>query len=93
MNRWTPALLDQFMEKVFVKQEKADYAPRPLQQNALDRPAGQLEERGNYPGSTRETSYYTEAVTRGSTGLKAALLVGAGVATAAWLNGKAKQSK
>ncbi|QNH63859.1 SDR family oxidoreductase [Hymenobacter sediminicola] len=93
MNRWTPALLDQFMEKVFVKQEKADYAPRPVQQNGLDRPMGELEERGNYPGSTRETSYYTEAVTRSNTGLKAALLVGAGVAAAAWLNGKSSQNK
>ncbi|MBC6698701.1 SDR family oxidoreductase [Hymenobacter puniceus] len=93
MNRWTPALLDQFMEKVFVKQEKADYAPRPVQQNGLDRPMGGLEERGNYPGSTRETSYYTEAVTRSNTGLKAALLVGAGVAAAAWLNGKSSQKK
>ncbi len=92
MNRWTPALLDQFMEKAFAKQEKADYAPRPLQQNGLDRPMGELEERGNYPGSTRETSYYTEAVTRGSTGLKAALLVGAGVAAAAWLSGKGRQN-
>ncbi|WBO86317.1 SDR family oxidoreductase [Hymenobacter yonginensis] len=92
LNRWTPALLDQFMEKSFAKQEQADYARRPLQQNGLDRPVGQLEERGNYPGSTRETSYYTEAVTRGNTGLKAALLVGAGVAAAAWLSGKAKQN-
>lgn len=90
MNRWTPALLDQFMEKAFVHQEKADYAPRPLQQNGLDRPMGELEERGNYPGHTRETSYYTEAVTRGSGGLKAALLVGAGVAAAAWLSSKSK---
>ena len=85
MEQWTPALLDKFMEKVFVKQEKADYAPRPLQQNALDRPMGALEERGNYPGNTREHSYYTEAVTAGTPALRTALLVGAGVALAAWL--------
>ena len=86
MEHWTPALLDKFMEKSFAQQEKADYAPRPLQQNALDRPMGDLQERGNYPGHTRETSYYTEAVTAGSPKLRTALLVGAGVALAAWLS-------
>jgi len=92
MNRWTPALFDQFMEKAFSKQEKAEYPPRPLQQNALDRPMGKLEERGNYPGHTRETSYYTEAVTAGTPALRTALILGAGagVALAAWLGGKSK---
>ncbi|UPL51103.1 SDR family oxidoreductase [Hymenobacter sublimis] len=92
MERWTPALLDKFMEKSFSKQEKADYAPRPLQQNALDRPMGALEERGNYPGHTRETSYYTEAATAGSPALRTAVLVGAGVALAAWLGTKGKKN-
>lgn len=86
MEHWTPGLLDKFMEKAFAKQEKADYAPRPLPQNALDRPMGRLEERGNYPGNTRETSYYTEAVTSKSPVLKAALAVGAGLALATWLS-------
>ncbi|RTQ51466.1 SDR family NAD(P)-dependent oxidoreductase [Hymenobacter gummosus] len=86
MEQWTPGLLDKFMEKAFVKQEKADYAPRPLHQNALDRPMGALEERGNYPGHTRETSYYTEAVTSKSPVLKTALAVGAGLALATWLS-------
>lgn len=91
MEQWTPALLDKFMEKAFAKQEKADYAPRPLHQNGLDRPIGALEERGNYPGHTRETSYYTAAVTSGTPAIRTALLVGAGLALAAWLNkGKIK---
>ncbi|GAB3294526.1 SDR family oxidoreductase [Hymenobacter tenuis] len=90
MEHWTPGLLDKFMEKSFSKQEKADYAPRPLPQNALDRPMGSLEERGNYPGHTRETSYYTEATTLGSPALRTALLVGAGVALATWLGAKSK---
>ncbi|RSK44641.1 SDR family oxidoreductase [Hymenobacter perfusus] len=85
MEHWTPSLLDKFMEKSFAQQEKADYAPRPLHQNGLDKPVGALQERGNYPGSTRETSYYTEAVTAGSPALRTALFVGAGVALAAWL--------
>lgn len=86
MEQWTPALLDKFMEKSFVKQEKADYPPRPIGQNALDRPMGALEERGNYPGHTRETSYYTEAVTSKSPVLKSALALGAGLALATWLS-------
>lgn len=79
MAHWTPALHDSFMENVFVKQEKADYAPRPLAQNGLDRPSGSLQERGNYPGHTRETSYYTEATTSKPI-LRTALAVGAGLA-------------
>ncbi|OON69391.1 SDR family oxidoreductase [Hymenobacter sp. CRA2] len=86
MEHWTPALLDKFMEKSFSKQEKADYAPRPLHENALDKPMGSLEERGNYDGHTRETSYYTEAVTSKSPVLKTALAVGAGLALATWLS-------
>jgi NAD(P)-dependent dehydrogenase (short-subunit alcohol dehydrogenase family) len=86
MQRWTPGLYDQFMEKSFARQEHADAPPRPLEQNGLDQAAGRLQERGNYPGHTRETSFYTEAVTAGSPGLRTAVFVGAGVALAAWLN-------
>ena len=89
MNHWTPALLDTFMEKSFAKQSKSDAPARPLEQNALDRPMGQLKERGNYPGHARETSYYTQTITTGSPALRTALLVGAagaGVAAlATWL--------
>jgi short-subunit dehydrogenase len=92
MKRWTPALFDQYMEKAFAKQEHADDAPRPLNQNGLDRATGNLRERGNYPGYTRETSFYTAAVTTGSPALRTALLAGAGVALAAWL-GQAKRRK
>lgn len=86
LENWTPALLDKFMEKAFAKQEKADYPPQPLHQNGLDHAAGALLERGNYPGHTRETSFYTEAVTAGSPALRTAAFLGAGVALAAWLN-------
>jgi short-subunit dehydrogenase len=85
MQRWTPALFDQYMEKAFAKQEHSSEPPRPLAHNGLDRPAGSLKERGNYPGYTRETSFYTQAVTTGSPALRTALLAGAGVALAAWL--------
>ncbi|WP_078063019.1 SDR family oxidoreductase [Solirubrum puertoriconensis] len=92
MEQWTPRLLDKFMETSFVKQEKADYAPRPLHQNALDKPMGALEERGNYPGHTRETSFYTQAVTSKGPVLKAALAVGAGLALATWISKQRQHS-
>jgi hypothetical protein len=91
MEQWTPRLLDKFMENAFVKQEKADYPPRPLNQNALDHPMGALEERGNYPGHTRESSYYTQAVTSKVPVLKMALAAGAGLALVSVL-GRGKQT-
>jgi NADP-dependent 3-hydroxy acid dehydrogenase YdfG len=86
MERWTPALLDQFMEKSFSKQTHSDQPPRPRAQNGLDHAAGTLQERGNYPGHTRETSFYTATVTAGSPAIRTAIIAGAGVALAAWLN-------
>jgi short-subunit dehydrogenase len=101
MKNWTPALFDLFMEKSFAKQEHADYPPRPRSQNGLDQAIGSLQERGNYPGHTRETSFYTKAVTAGSPTLRTAMLVGAGVGLAAWFanarkdgrRGSAKEAK
>lgn len=92
MENWTPALLDKFMEKGFSKQEKADYPPQPLADNGLDHGNGRLQERGNYPGHTRETSFYTEAVTAGTPALRTAIIAGAVVALAAWLGTRAKKS-
>ena len=85
IKRWTPALFDQYMEKVFAGQEHADQRPGPLSQNGLDHPSGRLKERGNYPGHTQEVSFYTQAVTTGSPALRTALLAGAGLGLAAWL--------
>lgn len=82
MNNWVPSLLDKFMENVFAKQEKADYPPQSRDYNGLDGPIGSLEERGNYPGYTRESSFYTAATTHP---LAAAALIGAGVAITAAL--------
>lgn len=84
MEHWTPGLLDNFMESAFAKMEKSDQPPRPRAQNGLDRPSGELKERGNYPGYTRKTSFYTNAVL--SPVLTTAALLGAGVGLAAWLN-------
>ncbi|MCB2410858.1 SDR family oxidoreductase [Hymenobacter lucidus] len=80
MAQLAPRLLDKFMENVFAKQEKADYPPRPRHQNGLDHAAGRLEERGNYPGSTRENSYYTTATLHPLAAAAVAGVVGLGVA-------------
>ncbi|WP_375418654.1 SDR family oxidoreductase [uncultured Hymenobacter sp.] len=84
MEHWTPGLLDKFMETGFAKMEHSDEPPRPREQNGLDRPMGALQERGNYPGYTRETSFYTSAVL--SPVLTTAALLGAGAGLAVWLN-------
>ncbi|HEX8659722.1 MAG TPA: SDR family oxidoreductase [Hymenobacter sp.] len=84
MNHYAPRLADKFMEKVFAKQEKSKRPPRrPRAENGLDQPMGTLEERGNYPGHTRETSLYTAATMHPL--VTAAVLAGAGVGLAAWL--------
>ena len=89
MRHWAPALFDKFMTSVFVKQEQADYAPTPG--NGLDGPSGTLRERGNYPGHTRETSYYTSATLHP---LAAAALVGAvGLGMTAWLGTSRKDGQ
>jgi hypothetical protein len=86
MNHYAPRLTDKFMEKVFAKQEQSKRPPRrPRAQNGLDQPMGTLEERGNYPGHTRETSLYT-AATMHPLVTTAAVLAGAGVGLAAWLS-------
>lgn len=84
MENWTPRLLDKFMETAFADMEHSDEAPRPRELNGLERPMGKLKERGNYPGYTRETSFYTTAVL--SPVLTTAALLGVGVGLAAWLN-------
>lgn len=89
IKRWTPALFDLYMAKVFAQQEHAQEPAPNLANNGLDYAAGKLQERGNYPGRTRETSFYTQAATAGSPLLRTALLVGAGVGAGlglkAWL--------
>lgn len=83
MSHYAPRLTDKFMEKVFSKQIKSNRPPRQRRENGLDHGAGSLEERGNYPGHTRETSVYTAASM--SPVLTAAVLAGAGLGLAAWL--------
>ena len=89
IDRWTPGLFDRYMETVFVRQEQADQPAPALADNGLDHAAGTLQERGNYPGHTRETSFYTQAATAGSPAVRTALLAaaaaGVGAGLTAWL--------
>ena len=82
MARHAPRLLDKFMENVFAKQEKSDHPARPLADNGLDRAAGRLQERGNYPGHTRETSLYTSATLNPI--ITAAVMAGGAALLAMW---------
>ena len=64
MGTLSPALTDNIMAKQFAKMMQSDRPDHDRARNGLDGPSGQLKERGNYPGSTRETSLYTTAASR-----------------------------
>jgi hypothetical protein len=50
------------MESLFARQQQSDRPPaRPRKDNGLDRPSGDLQERGDYEGHVSETSFYTTA--------------------------------
>ena len=71
-----PGLMDRIMEVVFDRQQRKDRPPRPREQNTLDAPGGELQQRGGYEGHVAETSRYTELVQRGN--LTRAILAGLG---------------
>ncbi len=79
---YAPSFLDKVMETVFVKQERKDQPPLPLERNSLDKPAGKLEERGGYEGLVIGSSPYTAASLR--PGLAGTLLAGTGLVAALW---------
>lgn len=53
---YAAGLMDTVMEKLFIGFQKKDEPPRPREQNSLDGPAGNLEERGGYEGHVAETT-------------------------------------
>ena len=77
---YAPGVMDTVMEKVFTGQMQKDGTPRPLAQNSLDGPAGNLEERGGYDGHVLESSLYTQAVLHPWKTLLGAAAAGAGLA-------------
>ena len=70
---------------VFVGLQKKDNPPRPREENSLDGPAGNLEERGPYDGHVAKSSLYTQAVLH--PGVAGAALVGVGLLAAELLRG------
>jgi short-subunit dehydrogenase len=75
---YAPRLADLLMESLFSRQQQSDRPPlRPRQDNGLDRPSGDLQERGDYQGHVSESSLYTTASLHPL--LTGAALVGAGL--------------
>ncbi len=59
---YAPRLADLLMESFFVGQQKSDRPPsKGSHDNGLDRPSGDLQERGDYPGHVAKSSLYTTA--------------------------------
>ena len=77
---YAPGLMDTIMKKVFIGLQKKDSPPRPREENSLDGPAGNLEERGSYDGHVAKSSLYTQAVLHPA--IAGAALVGAGLLAA-----------
>ena len=81
--RYSPRLTDKAMERIFFEGSKSDQPPRRREENNLDHPMGNLQERGGYDGHVMEMSVYTEAATHPAR--TAAVLAGVGLAaTAIW---------
>ena len=79
MGYYAPRLADLLMETLFARQQQSDRPPaRPRRDNALDRPSGDLRERGDYQGHVSESSLYTTASLHPM--LTGVALVGAGLA-------------
>lgn len=78
---YAPRLTDKVMEWTMTEMQKSSEPPRPREDNGLDKPSGQLQERGGGHAYVAETSLYTKATLHPI--LTTALVVGAGLAIAA----------
>lgn len=59
---YAPRLADLLMESLFARQQQTERPPAgPRKDNGLDRPSGDLQERGDYRGHVAESSLYTTA--------------------------------
>jgi short-subunit dehydrogenase len=74
---YAPRLADLLMESLFARQQQTGRPARSLEDNGLDHPSGDLQERGDYRGHVSETSLYTTASLHPL--LTGAALVGAGL--------------
>ena len=74
---YASSLMDKLMETVFYDQQRGGRPASPSEDNILDSPSGELEERGDYEGHVSETSLYTRvAQRRGLTGKAVAAAIG-----------------
>lgn len=78
-----PGVADKVEEAVFIKGSKSKHPPHDRADNGLDRPSGELLERGDYEGYTRPRSLYTDAKLNPL--IAGAAIAGAGLVLAALL--------
>ena len=79
--KYAPRLTDKVMEWTMTEMQKSSEPPRPRENNGLDHPSGQLQERGGGHAYVSETSLYTKASLHPV--LTTAIVLGAGLAIAA----------
>jgi short-subunit dehydrogenase len=79
--KYAPRLTDRVMEWTMTHMQKSDEPPRPLEDNGLDKAAGELKERGGGHAYVAESSLYTKASLHPV--VTTALLLGAGLAIGA----------
>ncbi|MFL6227360.1 MAG: SDR family oxidoreductase [Pyrinomonadaceae bacterium] len=80
---YAPRATDKLMEATMFELQKSDRPGRPREQNGLHRAGGGLRESGGYEGHVSKSSAYTKAAMHPL--LSGAIMVGAGLALAAWL--------
>lgn len=79
--KYAPRLTDKVMEWTMTGMQKSGEPPRPREDNGLDHPSGELQERGGGHAYVAETSLYTKASLHPL--MTTALLLGAGLTIAA----------
>jgi short-subunit dehydrogenase len=79
--KYAPRLTDKVMEWTMTDMQKSNEPPRPREDNGLDHPSGELEERGGGHAYVAETSLYTKASLHPL--MTTAILLGAGLTIAA----------
>jgi short-subunit dehydrogenase len=79
--KYAPRLTDKVMEWTMTDMQKSNEPPRPREDNGLDHPSGELQERGGGHAYVAETSLYTKASLHPL--MTTALLLGAGLTIAA----------
>jgi short-subunit dehydrogenase len=83
IGKYAPRVLDKLMAATMDKMQRSEQPARNRADNGLDRPSGELKERGGYPGHVARSSLYTKASLHPI--ITGALLVGAGLTFASLL--------